>query len=236
MSTIYQHGTLELIMSGLYDGTAPLSAILNHGSSGIGTMDELDGEVTIIENSVYQTKASGVTKKITDLSLKTPFTSIHSQSELHYLLQEKILTFDSLNNISKQHQSWVNLPASIQINASFSKLKVRVAPKQMKPYPPFVAVTLKQPVFNYENVSGTLIGDFGPDLYSGITASGWHLHFLSDDRTIGGHVLDFNASDVFGRIDLFNELNIALPTHNSDFNNHEADILNIREAIDAAER
>lgn len=35
----------------------------------------------------------------------------------------------------------------------------------MKPYPPFVAVTLKQPVFNYENVSGTLIGDFGPDLF-----------------------------------------------------------------------
>lgn len=61
MSTIYQHGTLELIMSGLYDGTAPLSSILNHGSSGIGTMDELDGEVTIIENSVYQTKANGVT-------------------------------------------------------------------------------------------------------------------------------------------------------------------------------
>lgn len=97
MSTIYQHGTLELIMSGLYDGTAPLSAILNHGSSGIGTMDELDGEVTIIENSVYQTKASGVTKKITDLSLKTPFASIHPQSELHYLIQEKFLTFDSLN-------------------------------------------------------------------------------------------------------------------------------------------
>ena len=65
---------------------------MNHGSSGIGTMDELDGEVTIIENSVYQTKANGVTKEITDLSLETPLLpSILNQS--YTIFFKKIFNF-----------------------------------------------------------------------------------------------------------------------------------------------
>ena len=236
MATIYQHGTLELIMSGLYDGTTTFSSLLQYGSTGIGTMNQLDGEVTILNNRIFQTNTDGRTHEITNLDLTTPFTSIHDQSKLYYFLQEKFLDFNSLNQLSQNKQNWHNLPASIQIKGDFSKLKVRVAPKQKKPYPPFIEVTRNQPEFEYKNVSGTLVGDFGPELYSGIMANGWHLHFLSDDYLIGGHVLDFSVHEMIGRVDFFEELNNTLPNHNEDFKNHQADILKLRDAIDLAEK
>ena len=40
MATIFQHGTLELIMAGLYDGTTTLTSILKNGDFGIGTFDQ----------------------------------------------------------------------------------------------------------------------------------------------------------------------------------------------------
>lgn len=62
MATIFQHGTLELIMNGLYDGTTSLATILDNGDFGIGTLDRLNGELTIMNGKVYQTNAGGITQ------------------------------------------------------------------------------------------------------------------------------------------------------------------------------
>lgn len=34
---LFQHGTLALLVPGLFDGTLPLSSLLEHGDTGIGT-------------------------------------------------------------------------------------------------------------------------------------------------------------------------------------------------------
>lgn len=73
MATIFQHGTLELIMNGLYDGTTSLATILDNGDFGIGTLDRLNGELTIMNGKVYQTNAGGITQEIRKLELTTPF-------------------------------------------------------------------------------------------------------------------------------------------------------------------
>lgn len=68
MNKIFQHGTLELIMASLYDGTLTFSELLENGDTGIGTTHGLDGEVTIIDGHAYQTKSSGETVEIVDLN------------------------------------------------------------------------------------------------------------------------------------------------------------------------
>ena len=208
MSKLYQHGTLELIMAGLYDGTTTIKDVLEHGHTGVGTMDKLDGEVTVLDGNVYQTTSDGQTKKIVDLSLETPFISVHFDSENQVQIEQTDWT---LKKMSASLSAIKNVPASIKIHGTFQTLKVRVAPKQSKPYPDFVTVSETQPIYDYKNITGTLVGDYGPDLYTGIMANGWHLHFVSDDFNIGGHVLDFEASDMDGVIDIFNQLNIVLP-------------------------
>ena len=40
---------------------------------------------------------------------------------------------------------------------------------------------------------------------------GWHLHFASDARTRGGHVLDFALRDGIAHLDDMTELQVELP-------------------------
>ena len=47
-----------------------------------------------------------------------------------------------------------------------------------------------QTTFNLNQVEGTLVGFFFPDSMNGVDAIGYHLHFLTDDHTAGGHLLE----------------------------------------------
>ncbi len=43
---------------------------------------------------------------------------------------------------------------------------------------------------------------------------GWHLHFLSDDKTNGGHVLELNMTKANAGIDIISEFNIFFQRKN----------------------
>ena len=45
--TLYQHGTLALLVPGLLKGTISMGELLKHGDTGIGTGEGLDGELII---------------------------------------------------------------------------------------------------------------------------------------------------------------------------------------------
>lgn len=45
----------------------------------------------------------------------------------------------------------------------------------------------------------------------GINASGWHLHFISDDRKHGGHVFEINMRSGKGQISKINSIELKLP-------------------------
>ncbi|KAB8079115.1 alpha-acetolactate decarboxylase-domain-containing protein [Aspergillus leporis] len=56
---------------------------------------------------------------------------------------------------------------------------------------------------------------------SGFSVAGFHVHFVSEDRTCGGHVLDFEADGVNLRAAVIQEYQVALPL-SGEF--HEAQI------------
>lgn len=43
-------------------------------------------------------------------------------------------------------------------------------------------------VLKFENVTGTLVCVYYPDFMDCINDSGWHIHFISDDRHKGVHM------------------------------------------------
>ena len=65
--------------------------------------------------------------------------------------------------------------------------------------------------FIFENICGSLVCVYFPDYMDGINAAGWHFHFLSDDKTRGGHV--FEIEMMRGRVflDKITEIEIKLP-------------------------
>jgi acetolactate decarboxylase len=65
--------------------------------------------------------------------------------------------------------------------------------------------------FFFERIKGTLVGVYFPDYMDGINAPGWHLHFLSQDHTRGGHVFDLDLVSGSVQLAKLHSVQIRLP-------------------------
>jgi acetolactate decarboxylase len=74
-----------------------------------------------------------------------------------------------------------------------------------------VEVAREQTLFQYENVSGTLVGFFTPTFMASLSVPGLHLHFLSADFRSGGHLLECRPRKVRAGVQFINRLELALP-------------------------
>ena len=61
------------------------------------------------------------------------------------------------------------------------------------------------------DVAGTMMGFCFPDALDGIEMVGAHLHFVTDDRTRGGHVLSYTLLEATARLDGATRLHVELP-------------------------
>ena len=100
----------------------------------------------------------------------------------------------------------------------FDYIKARSVPIQKKPYPPLVDVVKEQEIFEFHNVRGTILGFRFPEYMKGVNVPGYHLHFITDDRLAGGHVLEFRIEKVHVAIDSTNDFFMVLP-ETADFYN-----------------
>lgn len=99
-----------------------------------------------------------------------------------------------------------------KIKGEFSYMKCGGLHKQEPPFKDGLDVLIpNRPVFERQNFKGTMVGFFCPDFIGDINASGYHLHFISDDKTFGGHVMEFEAKSLGVSFDEMNEYQFVLP-------------------------
>ncbi len=58
-SVIYQTSLMSALLSGVYEGETTIADLLAHGDFGLGTFNELDGEMIAFSSQVYQLRADG---------------------------------------------------------------------------------------------------------------------------------------------------------------------------------
>jgi len=187
---VTQVATIDALLAGVYDGSMSLSELKRYGDFGIGTFDALDGEMLLLDGSFYQIRADGKVYR-PELQEKTPFASV-----LFFQPEQRLTVLTPINyqELCRRIDAVAanrNLFLAIKVTGRFKSVKTRSVPRQSKPYPPLVEVTAKQPVFDLHDVSGTMVGFRLPPFVKGINVPGYHLHFISDDRSGGGHILDF---------------------------------------------
>jgi len=215
---VTQISTFDALLQGVFDGTVPLSAFQQKGNFGIGTFDALDGEMILKDGIMYQVKADG---KIyhPDISIKTPFATVcYFHPEKDWRLNKT--SFVQLRAMIDSVVPSPNFFYAIRIKGSFKTIHTRSVPLQKKPYPALVEVTKNQPEFKAENKTGQLIGFYCPEFVKGINVPGYHLHFLADDETFGGHLLGFELENGVLEIDQINQFEMLLPD-NSGFKKSE---------------
>jgi acetolactate decarboxylase len=68
-----------------------------------------------------------------------------------------------------------------------------------------------------EEISGTIVGFRCPPFVKGINVPGYHLHFISDDRSKGGHILSFQIETGTAEIDVLDQYVLTLPSSAREF-------------------
>ncbi|MDR3190815.1 MAG: acetolactate decarboxylase [Lactobacillaceae bacterium] len=234
MTTVFQHGTLGMLMEGVLGGTITFQEVLKHGDTGIGTLEGINGEVIVLDGEVYQAEPSGKINHITDLATTMPFTTMTFIKENAVPMQLGATNGQGLNEFAMEH-GMKNVFASFKLHGTFPYVKVRIAPGSKPPYPTLAEIAANQPEFEREQVVGTLVGFFSPALYEGVTAAGWHLHFLSDDHEFGGHLLDCVTGDLEGVYQIFDDFDLHLPINDAAFRGHDQNLDGLAAGIKAAE-
>jgi acetolactate decarboxylase len=206
---LFQVSTIDALMQGVFDGNTKLSELSKKGDFGIGTLNALDGELVLENGQFFQVKADGKVYRPSGETL-TPFASVvkfapEDSMEVHNL------DFSKLKHLVDSLMRSSNYFYAIRLDGQFESVHTRSVPAQQKPYPELVVVTRVQPEFNIPETHGKLTGFFCPEFVKGINISGYHLHFLSDDKTSGGHLLDFQLKSGMLKLDRISKFEMQLP-------------------------
>ncbi len=209
-NTVTQVSTIDALLAGAYDGQMTVGELLTHGDLGIGTFDALEGEMIMIDHHVYQARADGTVRLISG-DTATPFASVVNFKADMTTCLKGALTEKTFQTSADKLALNQNLFLAVRLDGTFPSMKVRSVPKQAKPYPPLAEAVQHQAVFEYTNVTGTVLGFRCPAFVKGVNVPGWHLHFISKDRKTGGHILDFTTAGGILQLDTCNRFYMILP-------------------------
>lgn len=189
-NTVTQVSILNALLASRFDGCLPCRELLEYGDLGIGTFDRMEGEMVMVDGSIYQAKADGRVYT-PDLDNRTPFATVcRFHPDETWTLSEPI-NLEALEKVIDEKAANSNVFCAVRVEGSFSYMKTHALQIQSKPYPPTAEVVRACVQFEMKDVSGTIVGFRGPPYVRGINDMGYHLHFLSDDKTRGGHILEF---------------------------------------------
>lgn len=216
--SIYQVALLQSLAQGHFDGIATVGELKAHGDTGIGTFEGVNGEMIVLDGVVYQAIWDG-SVVIPEDSETIPFCNVTffepdivvSLSDVPDMasLQEQLNTVTDENG--------ANLFYMVKITGEFSTIKVRSEYKQEKPYRELdVALAADQTEYDHENIRGTMVGLYCPSFMGGLNSVGWHFHFITEDLTRGGHVLQVSIGSAEAALDATPGFTLAL-TDDADF-------------------
>lgn len=208
--TLYQVSTLDALIGGCLDGVARVGDLLRQGNFGLGTFHAVDGEMVVLDGRVYRVTADGKVHRVPN-GVLSPFASVTFFDEDDIVDVKSEVDMAGLGALLDRSLPSLNYFYAIRVDGVFSYMKTRSVPKQKKPYPKLTTVAATQPTFEMTNVSGTLVGFRCPSYVGGANFPAYHLHFLSDDRTRGGHVLQFKVAGALARVDLTPRWQVVLP-------------------------
>lgn len=208
--TLFQTSTINALLEGVFEGDLTFKELKRHGNFGLGTFNDLDGEMIGLDNKFYQIKADGKVCPVNDSQI-TPFAVVTFFEPDSTVLSKQPLDYNQLKQYIDNLLPTKNIFYAIKIDGIFKYIKTRSVPRQERPYPGIADIIKNQPVFEFEDTRGTMVGFRLPEYMNGINLSGYHFHFITADKKAGGHILECLLQDVKIEIDYTARSYISLP-------------------------
>lgn len=206
---VFQTSTIGALVEGVDEGDTTIKELKQHGDFGIGTFDHLDGEMIELDGAFYQIKSDSHAYPVKD-SMKIPFATVTFwQPDISVSLDQS-LDYQGLQTYVDSLIPAKNMFYAIKIQGNFDYVQARSIPKQPH-HTRLAEAAVHQSTFEFHNVAGTLAGFWTPPFMQAVNVPGYHLHFITHDRKLGGHLLQCRTSDVTIEIHHTPEFHMAVP-------------------------
>ncbi|MDD5170392.1 MAG: acetolactate decarboxylase [Syntrophales bacterium] len=218
-NSVYISTPINVLVEGYYEQNITIGDLRTHGDFGLGTFNDLDGEMVVLDGVVYQIAADGTVVVVAD-DVLTPFACVtfYQPETLEEINEETMISGGQVSRLSYEaFQSLLdrllpspNMLYAIRIDGRFSHVRTR-SPRKQENYRLLVEATKDQAVFDFHDISGTISGFYTPLFMPSLNVPGYHLHFISDDRRQGGHLLSCTVKSARIGLQHIALLEVALP-------------------------
>ena len=193
----YQVSTLQALALGFSKSVITVGELLQHGNLGLGTFEDVDGEMIVLDGKCYRAQNNGEVVP-TENERGVPFASICCFQSHRTETFEKMDTIEQIKEwltLRIEEEFGLNSMYAVRINGEFSRVDARSESGTKAHHVTLKdALSITQEAFIFENIKGSLVCVYYPDYMDGINAAGWHMHFLSEDKRKGGHVFDISMT------------------------------------------
>ena len=212
-NTLYQVAALQSLLMGNYYASVPYRELLTQADTGIGAFEGMNGEMIALDGVVYQADASGAVRKAPEDAAAPYCCMAKFSSERSAALADcpdyeaLCAALDAMIPASER-----NLFHMAKLTGTFESVDMRSVVGKTPPYEitgDFVMA--EQQRFRAENVCGTAVALQFPDYMDRLNMPGWHLHFITADRTLGGHVFRMSVKTASAELCTLSRFEMLLP-------------------------
>ncbi|NJL19066.1 MAG: acetolactate decarboxylase [Bdellovibrionaceae bacterium] len=214
--TVTQYSTYVGLIQRLFDGFVTIETVLSKGNHGIGTTDQLHGELLILDGAAYRVNFEGKVELV-GKEETTPYVTL-AQVDKKDALQVTLPAGTTVADLDDKLLALTegkfqkNFPYAIRLEGDFSAARMRSIPKLQRPYITMTEVVANQSLFNFENHPFTIIGFWNPSYAEAFNPPKWHIHGLDAAKKAGGHVLAFTTGkDVKVYLWKMTQMDIRMP-------------------------
>lgn len=192
-NTFFQYNIWAAFVNRVFDGSMTVKELKVKGDIGLGSFDMLDGEMVMLDGVTYRIREDGSISEgadndeivYADAAFFKPGIDVKMNGAVNY---------DSLRAMLNRKLPTLNHFYAIKITGVFDSLTLGGVPKQSPPFNTGLDVLIPQrPVFRGAAIKGTMVGFYCPQFIGDINTAAYHFHFISDDKKMGGHVMELKT-------------------------------------------
>lgn len=207
--TLFQVSTTAALVKGVFSGATTVRELKQHGDFGIGTFEGLDGELILLDGVCYRATADG-TLTVAGEDQGVPFAVVTQFSGDDESQLGPVRSLAEIGAFLDELRPSQNVFMAVRADGNLARLSMRAACRA-NPGEDLVTATSHQSEFEAANVPGTLLGFWSPPYARSFNVPGYHFHFVSADRSLGGHVLDLSADILDIALHVESDVRVALP-------------------------
>ena len=206
---MYVTAPVNALVGGIYEEERSLAEVLEHGDFGIGTFNQLDGEMVVLDGRIYQLSADGQAHAVAP-DTRTPFACVTHFAPYSFEEIGQAMDHGELLALLDRLRPSPNMLYAIRVEGRFDYARTRSVARQ-EIARPLVEVAREQYESEFAEVDATLVGFWTPSFLQSIAVPGYHFHLLTQDRTRGGHLLECRPRQVRISLQHIASLELGLP-------------------------